>query len=243
VICEEIEILTMLDKATTATSHERALVQLIQPTVEQAIKSLVGYSIEQASHELFLPEITDELAVDPLMSGYDTQGDKAVARMTGTTHELKMLESPEIPIRSITSIYEDRGAKAGQGASDFAETTLLTAGTDYMFHAVKSGICTSGTIERLGGSIWPRRMGTVKATLIAGYTTAELATGVASPLKMATLVAFQKLFEMADEGGGGEISSIRLGDYAAQFAGGNGKGLPTEAKKLCKPFIRYSRFM
>jgi hypothetical protein len=72
------------------------------------------------------------------------------------TRKLSLKETP-VSFSGL-SVYEDTSAYAGQGASDFASTTLLTQGADY--HLDRSNLTTSGEsrngiLHRVG--VWPAR--------------------------------------------------------------------------------------
>ncbi len=90
------------------------------------------------------------------------------------------------PVRSITSVYEDRGGYFGEPATAFAAPTLLVAGTDYVLkrdNASENEASLSGIVLRLN-QVWPRPSaqvmglltlaasggtGNVKITYVAGY--------------------------------------------------------------------------
>jgi hypothetical protein len=152
------------------------------------------------------------------------------------------LWSPEVPVRSVASLYEDSSAYAGDGSSDFAAGSLLTEGTNFWVDWDKSGICRSGRIVRIG-SAWPRRKGTVKATLTAGYTANELTTGIASGIKLGVLNAVRDEFGMTDEGAG-DVGSMRLAEYAVTMRDRYGtEGLSRKVKRQLRSYVRMSRFM
>src|SRR5690606_19172886 len=84
-----------------------------------------------------------------------------------------VLQLPQMFVRSITSVYEDVNAKAGQGSNDFPASTLLTAGTEYWLDVDETGLSRSGFLIREAGT-WSRRPRTIKVTYVAGLTAAEL---------------------------------------------------------------------
>ncbi len=245
-ICEEQEILAFLDLATTASDHDRTMVAVLQPAVEQLVKEFLGYSVEQAAHTLFLPLTDSQIEVGPLseiatgIPDYEVSGGVAYPQGVSGPKESMDLWSPEVPIRSVASLYSDSGAYAGSGDSDFAAGSLLTEGTNFWVDWDKSGICRSGRIVRIG-SAWPRRKGTVQVTLTAGYTAVELTTGIASGIKLAVLNAVRDEFRAE---GGGDVQSMRLGDYAVTMQERHGtEGLSRKVKRQLRSYVRYSRFV
>lgn len=247
-ICEEQEILAFLDLATMATDHDRTMVAVLQPAVEQLIKEFLGYSVEQADYTLFLPLTDSQIEVGALsevamgIPDYEVSGGVAYPQGVSGPKESMDLWSPEVPIRSVASLYQDSGAYAGSGASDFASGTELTEGTNFWVDWDKSGINRSGRIVRIGAA-WPRRKGTVKVTLSAGYTANELATGIASGIKLAVLNAVRDEFGAAEEGGG-DVQSMKLGDYAVTMQERHGtEGLSKKVKRQLRSYVRYSRFV
>lgn len=85
-------------------------------------------------------------------------------------------DAPELllrqrPVQDITSIYEDAGAAYGQASGAFADSTLLTAGTDYALIQEQSGLSLSGIVLRLSG-LWPGASEQLRGILSQGRTNA-----------------------------------------------------------------------
>lgn len=238
---------------STPTAAQIALLTLLKPMAESAVKTWVGYAIEQTTFTHFLPEVdTREGRIESL----DATTDRVFFEATDGTERLYL---PERPLRSITSLYEDAAAYAGQGASDFAAATLLTAGTDFYIDYTTSGVSWSGLVVKIAGT-WPSRRRTVKVTYSAGLSAAELAgtTSVSGPngvgvgqLKLAAIIASAIAFRQhssvaAGVGGGvGPVQSERLADYSVTYGKsvdnlfGFGTDLPDGVKRLLEPFKRY----
>lgn len=240
-IASRAEIMVWLGKADSATNHEEALVAMVHPLVEQAVKDFVGYQIEQATYTHYLPERSRELEPDPRLWDYDAAGGRVLTTQHAGSRNATELLLPELPVRSVTTLYEDSGAYGDQGATDFASSTLLTEGTHFWRDVDASGLGCSGILHRIG-SYWPARSRTVKVTYTAGYTQAELSTGIASAIKLAVLKAIQKAFTEHGEGQG-QVKSERLGDYAVTYAAEGAGELPRESKKLLRKFFRWGRVM
>lgn len=249
------DILTFLGKANTATDQERALIQMIVPLAEDSLKNFLGYSVEQDTYTHFLPK-TDNFHPDN-----DTYIDVVNSRVTFGGHSnSRILALPEIPVRTITSLYEDSAAYFGQGSGDFAAATQLTEGTDFVRVLTQSNFCPTGHIRRIGAT-WPARMGTIQVTYVAGYTVAEL-DGTATAgirvqaLKQAAIIAAAAAFKTAaiqgasdiDSGGGALAAesittsghSVTYDTRAASLVTGLLVDLPPAAKRLAQPYRRYS---
>ena len=240
-ICARAEILAFLGKGGSITDAEDGLLNLLSPMVEQSVKRFVGYSVEQATHTHYLPRDRRGGNIDPAVRYYDVRGGRAVGATVGGVAEAAMLLVPEIPLRSITNLYEDTGAYAGQGSGDFAASTELTSGTGFYVQYEPAGLCKSGIIHRTGG-YWPSRNGTVKVVYVAGYTQAELSTGIAADIKLACLLAIQHAFGQRGENAG-TVKAERLGDYAVTYAVERAGQMPRQARKLLGPFLSYAKFL
>lgn len=239
-ITTQARVLQLLGKSADATQAEQDLIDLLLPQVERAVKRFVGYSIEQVTHTHYLPRDSRAANVDPTIRYSDVQGGKVVGATVGAGAATKLIV-PELPIRSISNLYEDQNAYAGQGSSDFASGTELTSGSDFFVHYDASGLCKSGIINRTASN-WPARAGTVKVVYVAGYTSVELQSGIAADIELACLMAIKEVFSGRGDTQG-PIKSERLGDYAVQYAIEGGRGLPRKSKKLLGPFVHMGKFL
>lgn len=153
----------------------------------------------------------------------------------------------ETPVEAITSLYFDRSATAGQGATDFAADTLQTVATDYYLDRDRGSdnFSDSGLVYRTGG-VWqgvhrrpvdhlshtlnPAR-GTAKVLYIGGYGNAirppeDLLTAIFQVATIARLLAADGRLEQSFSGEGQSVSfgpldaeATRLG--SVQWAVGN----------------------
>lgn len=240
-IVSRAEYLTFLAKASSVTTAEDGFLAMIAPWVERTVKKHVGCTIEQATYTHFLPRSSRATNEDSTVRYYDVRGGRAIAATAAGQREAAHLLTPELPIRSITSIYEDDSAYGGQGSGDFAATTLLTAGTDFFVDYDEDGLCKSGIIRRIG-RYWPSRERTVKVAYTAGYTQAELTTGIAADIKLAVLEGIQQVFSKRGEGQGA-LKAERLGDYSVQYAIEAASKLPCESLRRLQPYVNYDRFL
>lgn len=241
-ICSPAEILTFLGKAATAIDAERGLLTMLQPMVEAAVKREIGYSIEQATYTHYLPRAGTFQDVDEDLVYSDISGETVEVTALGGIQQLGSVTVPELPLRSVTSLYEDASAYSGQGSGDFGSSTLKTQGTDYWFVLDESGLCRDGKIRRLNG-YWPSRAGTVKVTYVAGYTQAELTNGIAAHLKKAVLRSMQHAFNAAGGDDAGTIKAERLGDYSVQYAVEAAQRLPADVLDMLAKDVNMGQYL
>lgn len=226
---------TFMQRAGTMTDQDLGLLAMLMPMVDRAIKKFVRYNIEQTSYTHFLPEFPRMSSADAHGVVFDVRGDQAIATLVGGNREFGRLIVPELPIRSVSEVKEDRSALGGQGSSDFGSNTTLTAGTDYFVDFESSGIASSGILYRRG-SLWSSRERSIKVTYTAGYTTEELNTGIAADIKLAALLTMQRVFARRGDNEG-QLKSERLGDWSGTYAVENANRIPREARQLLAPFI------
>jgi len=242
-ILSEAEALTFLGLAGTATTAQRGALNMLLPMVEQQVKGFVGYQIEEATYTHYLPIGTGRSTESPEIRFYDVQNGKAVAASAfGRVPARAVLYLPEIPVRSIASVYEDETAYADQGDGDFPASTLLASGDDYYLDIDSSGLCKSGALRRIGAN-WPTIPRTVKVTYTAGYTQAELTTGIAADIKLACLLAVQQAFAARGRQSG-VVQQEKIGDYFVSYESVPASyDMPVTAKKKLRRFVRCSRFL
>lgn len=165
----------------------------------------------------------------------------------------EILQLRNVPVRSITSIYEQAGALAGQAPDAFPASTLLTSGVHYwMQKDGPGGMSATGFVRRRSGS-WCSEVGSIKVTYVAGFSDAEL-NGTdgeavdASDIKLAARIAFghywNKHVSQASGLQGGIKTSESLGDYSytlgGDFAGTKFK-IPNEARDLLNEYVHYGK--
>lgn len=224
-ICSLAEIQTLLGKASSITDSELGRINMLASLVEQTFKNRIKNNIEQATYTEFLPATPSRTYDrDGLI---DVVGERVVVEgYGGYDYRLQLSNTP---VRSITSLYEDRAAYAGTASGAFASGTLLTEGTHFYRDLNSTGLCRSGQLIRIG-STWPSNPRTVKVTYVAGYTAAELAGDTsaansvnAAHLKMAVMLCLQETFDSilttVGSGAAGQIASESLtaGGYSVSY--------------------------
>ena len=244
-IISRAEAQTVIGKANSITNADLGLLNLAMPIADQALKTWAGYSLEQATYTHFLPARSRNATASGI-AFYDRVGDKAIAVPNSQTRSKLLL--PETPVRSITSIHQERNAYAGQASGSFESDALLVANTDYWLDLDEVGLAKSGIVYRV--STWPNQPRSIKVIYLAGYTAAELGTGIAATIKLAAMMTFSHVFnslrqEQSSEGVG-TVLSERLGDWSATYDKGATEVLvPDRAKRIMidGQFVNMSRFV
>jgi len=240
------EALTYLGKTTSVTASQEGLLNMILPFVERSISYLFGIdTFEQETITEYYPR-TNFGGGDAQSLEYDVAGGQAVpiAVSRGRRSDLVL----QRPLRSITTLYEDRAAHFGQQSGDFATASLLTEGTHYKFAITQAGICQSGRVIRIGRG-WPAEQGTIKVTYVHGYTAAEMNNGgIGAHIKSGMLHMVAKEFNetlRVAQSGGADIESERLGDYSVKYAAGGGSAVavPKEVQRVLGFEVNYDRFI
>lgn len=185
------DILTWFQSArgVSLSSPQVSFLSYIQPLVEQAIWQVLGYTLEQSTYTEFLPASGAERP--PLEFGIDVGWDRiggVVMPRSRMDPSYGSIQLTRLPVRSITSIYENLAAwTTGLTDGDWPSTSLQPP-TAYRLDMSEPGLCKNGRLIRTVGS-WPTSPRTVKLTYVAGWTTAEIAANVGNfgPIKMAAL--------------------------------------------------------
>jgi len=250
-ILARADYLSFLGLGDDVTEAQDGLLNMLNSIVDRSIKKVCGCSLEYAQFTHYLPHRSRLPDRDPLIDYFDVSGGRLVAASISGVAEYAMLQLPEFPVRAVNSVYEDIASYGGQAVTDFPANSILREGIDYYvdYDEIdgvdddnhKTGISRSGILHRII-AYWPARVRSVKVTYWAGFTDAELNTGIASDLKMAALISLQRAYANAGDDVKGRIQSESLGDYSVSFANQAGR-LPREAMRMLQPYIAYSRFL
>lgn len=163
---------TYMGLGTLSAAQEAQLTALAN-AADAAIKRYIGYDIEETTYP---------------GAATNGKGDSGYYSGDGT----RFLIARQVPVQSITSIYEDPSGRFGENPDgSFAAATLLVEGTDYVLHTDgclpgSSTVCSyTGIIERIGG-VWPglwvrtvgeivphhrSHRGNIKIAYVGGYDT------------------------------------------------------------------------
>ncbi len=242
-------MLVALGKSTSLSESEDGLLNMIKPWAENVVRQHVQLGIVQTTYTHFPPFLTNPIDVRDGWGGTphrDTLSD-GLSFLGG-----RGLQLPEFPVRSITSLHEDRSAFAGQASGAFPASTLLTEGVDYYQDLDQAGLCSSGILWRIN-TRWYSRPGSYQVIYSAGWSADELRGNVtdwrldASDIRLAVIQTVVETFndfvnQQAGQGGtGGSVKSERLGDYAVVYdtsSVGGKISIPDDAKERLDRFMK-----
>ena len=203
-----------LGKASSATEDDYGLVNMLLPLVDSAINAYLGWVVIQNTYTALLPDWDMYSVADYQAWPYGEPVDAINNRISyGYPMVPQILQVPNIPLRSVTSLKADFSSAGGQETGDFSSGTLLNLGTDYYvdFDApaigasvpYPSGVSWTGHIRRWLGGIWPARMRSAQVVYTAGVTPDELDSVTAFPIRdvrtikhaaiIATMMAYKEL--------------------------------------------------
>lgn len=219
-----------------ADDAETALIALIQDAAERAVKTYLGYEVEEDSYTEYLPIAGNDLYESALIAG-----DDALIQYNGVNDKLFL---NQLPVRSIVSLYENQTAYGV--AANFTAANLLTEGTHFYLHRGGTTISKSGMVVRIGSS-WPNTPMSVKVGYTAGYTANELAkTNIPYAVMLAFSAAWSEIlaWQGSEIGqGAGPIGNEKIGSWSADYsqqaidqALGMMADLPMKVKMLLQPY-------
>ena len=271
-ICIPAEVMAVLGLAGTASQADRGLIEMLMNMVDSSIKTFLGWSVIYQQYTHLLPDV-DLYNVAaygnawPYGEPFDVMNGRIAMSYGGIPD---IIQVPEIPLRSITSMKVDYAAAGGQASSNFSAATQLTLGTDYYVQydapdigqvvPYQSGVCWAGHIRRWLGGIWPARAQTCLVQYYAGVTPDELDGVVSFPSRritsikqaamLATMLAYKeiKAWGGGSSGTSGPVIAERLADYSVTYseaainaAVGMMGELPFKVQNLLRPFQRIRR--
>lgn len=240
----------------TLTPASVSFLDQIQPWIERACWNFIGYTLEQATYTEFLP--TPSAERPPLSYGidigWDLIGGTAMPRTRTDLYE-GGLHLSNLPVRSITSVYENLAAWTGGEANGSWPASSLLDARAYRLDFAEPGLCKSGRLFRVVGG-WSSTPRAVKVTYVAGYTQAEIDAGF-GPAKLAVLEALGWWWGKAQRASassktqGMTALNLSIRDFAVTL-GLSGTGsdpsaaqnvLPPSALLILMPLINYKKFV
>lgn len=233
----------------------QALLTLIQPMIEALIEERLGYAVAQTTYTEFYPvgETNRYTQDEPNVLQYEKTPSGQIVGTSRWSREQKYLQLATIPVRSITSVYENYAAwNGGTADGDWPAATLQDA-SSYRLDLDSAGFSWTGQLIKNYG-VWPAQQRCVKVTYVAGFTSGELAAKY-SGIKMATLIALQDAYidivsKSATGGLGGIPSSVGIEDFSVSFnsiasqTGGMSSmvALSPRASAMLQPYIRMRKY-
>lgn len=241
-----------------------AVLAALQKSIDASVARFLRYHPEQSSRTEFHPRVAHQQAGMGNRGQWDSDGTRAfwISRY-GNTRTSDVLQLRHLPVRGAPTVYEERGALAGQKSGSFASDTQLTAGTQFWLDASEDDgdgtlLSRSGHILRRGSS-WPDEMGSVKVTYTGGYSATEFAgtassnvdvTDIATACKLLMQKMYQTVKATGYSSGSGSVAGVklseRLGDYGYSTEGttarqlaGMSQNIIGEIAELLAPHINY----
>ena len=241
---------------TTPTAQEQSVVAAAIAKIEGSIKKHLRYNPVQATRTEYYPLTPSRSASGE--SVWESSGDTAYLREIGGAGANE-LQLAGLPVRSITTLHVDYGARFGTVSGSFAASSLKTLGTDYwlnteLLDSAGARVCMDGIVRSFG--LWPTEPGAIKLVYVSGYTSAELLGNDsvldASPIyyvavEEAARYARRVLVRAKDATLGhlaGPLTSERLGDYSYNVdASGSSSELSMNWELMPSSIQRLSEFV
>ena len=259
-VVQEAEVRAALGLVPTITDTQQARLMIAVASGHAAVRKCIGYNPEQKAYTGQLYPRAEYQGVELWEGVWDKSGSMAVFEMLDSRFQYIQLE--HLPVRSVSEVRVDPSARFGQGSSDFASSTVWTAGTQYYLEWDREYVSRTGQIMAV--SAWPSKAGTVKISYRAGYSPTEFdgpatdtstddngyitVAGVdASALKAATLLecmrAYHTLAQFAQSSLTGLLipgpkQSENLGSYSYSLASGAAAALLTSMAADISPQAR-----
>lgn len=221
--------------------------------VEAAIKKYLGFGVEQATVTEYYPDRMANVAgdVDDVMGGgsWDVLGGQVVGRTRGDRWQ-NALMLRHVPVRSITSVYENLGAWNTAGGS-FPSGTLLPTNAYYLDIQDDTVGSMTGALYRISG-VWPHLPRVCKITYVHGYTSGEIDTlfpEVKAAIRHEMGIVATRILQLSRMIATGPVSSVSIEDFSTSFdltaeggmMGFSGKLSPRTTQLLSK-YVNVARY-
>lgn len=247
VVDADIQAYFEVNGFSTSGAATTAFLALIRPAVEAAVKRFLTYDPEQATHVEFHPELNPKplYGESDFVNSYDKIG-SYIAQVNRGGRVNSVLQLKHIPVRTITSVYENVVAfTTGNPEGDFPAASLLPA-SYYRLDISESQLSWTGHLFRNYGN-WLGEARTVKVTYVSGLTALELASSKYSSIKLATLVAIAhhwsgQLQRLQTLKNNGMLTEAKFPGIAGAWKAYEQTTdlLPAECRQMLQPFRSYS---
>jgi hypothetical protein len=233
----------------------QTVLTMIQPMIESAISKFLGWKVQAVTSVTeWHPRKGDRGYTQSDFFSWDVVGGLAVPRQYNRA-DLSIIQLAQIPVRSITSVYQNTGAWAASDANgttpNFPLSTLLS-GAEYRLDMTTSGISWTGHLIRNFGN-WAANPRCVQVTYTAGLTSDELSDEY-SAIKYVVLTevadAYRDAMARANAAQqGGPIQSVSIEDFSTSIAVNKAAqdkaqfGLSQASKQLLEGYINYNKFI
>lgn len=235
-------------------SAPQALLDMLKNFAEKEVQKYVGYDILQGTKVEYLPMGDLPSQSDALIEGFELVGNRAQAYGRAVT---SLLALKHLPIRSVTSLYENPAAMETAGGSWSADH-LLTEGTDFSIDLESEGLCWTGFLRRRGA--WSPVPRSIKVTYVGGLSAGEMAltTGDYPEFVMAGMHTLDKYFNeimtrqgaASGTGASGAVVAESLANWSITYDGnvsaalcGLDLSMPNSAKRILEERVSMHKFL
>lgn len=228
-----------------AGSPAAAVLRFAHQKAESMVRSYLRHDPSLGTHTEYLPDAG-------FPAGRPCDGDECEWSSDGVRAYMErggrgsLLLLRHLPVRSVTSVHEDRSFLFGSSA--------LVAASGWRLDLDDGGLCRSGFLIRRGGS-WPREPRSIRVVYEAGWTEDDLLSGDAAAIQMGVVQTAQKFFNELiahrsamekNQAGTGAVRSEKLADSeivydGARASSGMAVALPASVQEALAPFVNRGR--
>ncbi len=214
-IVTRAEVLVALGMSASLTDANAALIDMLLPLSDAAIKSYMQNDLQYSQHVEYYPAGSPVAERDDVMEPILRGNVVTFANIPPGVDTLQLKHTP-ILVGSI-EVREDVGAWAGQDPNPFDDTTILTLGTDYYLDVdnASTNMSRTGLLYRYGK--WPTEARSVKVTYYGGLNASQL-NNAWGDIKLAAIMThvhhFQIFKSRQSKTGAGPITSESIGKYS-----------------------------
>lgn len=229
----------------------RKTLSALAPVAQRAIEKIIGIQTVQGSFTEFHPASASSGGNEnePLVAGYEVVGGIAIPRTRGL-RALSYLNIRRLPVRSITTVWENPSAWVGGDAQGTWPNGMILPPSVYSLDQSEPGMSWSGNLVR-GFSTWSTVGRSVKVLFVAGFTPEELC-GEYSQIKLAYQLTCANMvqhamFRSLSVKVGGIMSNVSLEDFSVAiqpYVKDNSSWIqvPREALGLMSDFLNVNRY-
>ena len=203
---------------TSPTAQQNIVVSMIVKGRMGLFVNYLGYNPIQSTYTEILPDTYNRVLRDPIIAPYESVGGGKIAPSRLYTQPNRVLQVANLPLRSVTSIYENPAAfDGGTAGGDWPEDTKLDP-IEYYIDEKDPGFSETGFIVR-NNSAWQLSPRTIKVTYVAGRTTEEIPEDMLYAFYVDCQISYHEAmmhFPKA-QGGIGIMKSQRLETWGEEY--------------------------
>jgi hypothetical protein len=217
-IVKKAEALIYLGLAASITAAQEALLDLVHPLAESAVKRFLQNDLGYAQHVELLPTGQAYLGDDRPLTDTEFRANAAVFVNANAGTNVLVLKHTPVWENGL-EVREDVAAYAGQASSAFTDDSILSLGSDYWLDVDEVigdlKVSRTGILHRFG--VWPNEPRCVKVTYYGGASAARLADNF-NAVKEAILKTIAAKFYAAKNNqgtsGAGTVMSETIGKHS-----------------------------